>query len=255
MVFTVDVGNTNIVLGAFDEDDLAFVSRISTDPSKMADQYAIDFADILTLYGYSPRLFDGAIISSVVPPLTPIIKEAVEKLLSCKVYVVSPGIKTGLNIKIDDPAMLGSDLVCAAVSALDKYELPCIIFDLGTSTTTSAIDKDGLFLGGSIYPGVQISLDALSSRTAQLPFISMETVDKVIGTNTIDSMKSGIILGTASLLDGMVLRYSEVLGGEPTVIATGGLASMIIPHCRCDIIVDNNLMIDGLYRIYKNNAL
>ena len=255
MVFTVDVGNTNIVLGAFENDELKFVSRVATEASKMEDQYAIEFADILKLYGYSPEQFDGAIISTVVPPLVPTLKMALKKLFKCKVFVVSAGIKTGLNIKIDDPAMLGSDLVCAAVGALAKYPMPCIIFDMGTATTISAMDKNGNFLGGSILPGVKVSLQALSNSTAQLPQINTELVgNNVIGKNSIDSMKSGIILGTASMMDGMIDKYKAVLGEEVTVIATGGLASSIVPHCTKKIILDDSLLTDGIYMIYKKNA-
>ena len=254
MVFTVDVGNTNIVLGAFENDQLKFVSRVATEASKMEDQYAIEFMDILRLYGYTPDMFDGAIISTVVPPLISVLKSALKKLFNCKILVVSAGIKTGLDIKIDDPAILGSDLVCAAVGALAKYPVPCIIFDLGTATTISAIDKNGTFLGGSIFPGVKVSLKALSSSTAQLPDINLEmnTINP-IGRNTIDSMRSGIILGTASMIDGMIEKYKEVLGEDATVIATGGLAQSIVPYCKKEIVVDDGLLTDGLYLIYKKN--
>lgn len=256
MVLTVDVGNTNIVLGAYDENDtLKFTSRIATEASKMEDQYAIELADILRLYGYNASQFDGAIISSVVPPLSPTLKAAIKKLLKCKVLLVSAGIKTGLNIKIDDPAILGSDLVCAAVASLAKYPTPTIIFDMGTATTISALDRDGAFLGGSILPGVKVSLKALSSSTAQLPHINTEIAGNiVIGKNSIDAMKSGIILGTASMIDGMIDRYKEVLGEDAFVVATGGLASTIIPHCRREITVDDSLLSEGLYMIYKKNT-
>ncbi len=254
MVFTVDIGNTNIVLGAFDGDELSFESRISTDPSKMEDQYAIEFSNIISLYGFSPKLFDGAIISSVVPPLLPLIKRAVRKLLNCKVLTIGPGIKTGLNIKIDNPAALGSDLVCCAVAAMNKYKMPCVIFDLGTATTITALDANGGLLGGSIYPGVKISLDALSTRTAQLPYINTEPIDSVIGTNTIESMRSGILYGTAGMIDGMVERYSAELGGECVIVATGGFANTVVPYCKSDIKVDNTLLLEGLYQIYKKNC-
>lgn len=255
MVFTVDVGNTNIVLGAFDGDELLFVSRIATETSKMEDQYAIEFASILRLYGYVPDQFEGAIISSVVPPLLPVLKAALKKLLKCRVLLVSPGIKTGLNIRIDDPAMLGSDLVCGAVAALARYPMPCIIIDLGTATTISAISRDGAFLGGTIFPGVKVSLRALSSATAQLPHIDTElSSDSVIGKNSIDSMKAGIIFGTAGMIDGMIERYRAELGEDTSVVATGGLSSSIVPYCtHKDIRLDESLLLDGLYTIYKKN--
>jgi len=255
VILTVDVGNTNIVLGGFENDKLKFTSRVATEASKMEDQYAIEFADILRLYGYKPSHFDGAIISTVVPPLIPVLKSAIAKLLKCKVIVVGPGIKTGLNIKIENPAILGSDLVCAAVGALKKYAPPLIIFDLGTATTITAVDKSGALLGGSILPGVKVSLNALSKSTAQLPQISTELEGKtVIGANTIDSMKSGIVLGTASMMDGMIDRYREVLGENATVLATGGLAPSIANHCRRDVIIEDDLIIDGLYIIFKKNS-
>lgn len=255
MVFTVDVGNTNIVLGAFKNDKLIFSSRVATEASKMEDQYAIEFSDIIALYGCSPSDFDGAIISSVVPPLNHVLKAAIKKLFNCKVIVVGPGVKTGLNIKIDNPGMLGSDLVCAAVGAMIHHKAPLMIFDLGTATTISAIDRNGHFLGGSIIPGVRVSLNALSSSTAQLPHISTELEgNTVIGANTIDCMKSGIVLGTASMMDGMIDRYKEVLGEDTTVLATGGLAPSIAKHCRRDVIIDGDLLSDGLYFLYKKNC-
>lgn len=255
MILTVDVGNTNIVLGGYENDILKFSSRIATEPNKMEDQYAIDFCNIFKLYGYKSNQFDGAIISSVVPPLVPLLKRALIKLLKCRVFVVGPGLKTGLNIKLDNPAALGADLVCGAVGALIKYTPPCIIFDLGTATTISAINAKGEMLGGSIIPGVKVSLKALSSGTAQLPDIDTELSGKaVIGTNTIDSMKSGIVLGTASMMDGMIARYREVLGENACVIVTGGLASSIAKHCRTELTIDPTLLSEGLYAIYKKNA-
>lgn len=254
MVITLDVGNTNIVLGGYANDTLKFVSRIATETAKTEDQYAIDFANILKLYHCSLSDIDGAIISTVVPQLIAVLKTALDKLFSCKIMVVSAGIKTGLDIKIDDPGSLGSDLVAAAVGALKKYPVPCIIFDLGTATTITALDKNNVLIGGSIMPGVKVSLGALSKMTAQLPFMSTEfNSSKLIGTTTIDSMKSGLILGTASMMDGMIERYKAELGENSTVIATGGLAHLIVPHCKKEIIIDETLLLDGLYIIYNKN--
>ena len=254
LIFTVDVGNTNIVLGGFKDDKLVFTSRVATESFKMEDQYAIEFADIIKLYGYTPKDFNGAIISTVVPPLLSVLKSAVNKLFQCKAVIVGPGVKTGLNIRIDNPGILGSDLVCGAVGAMAKYKPPMMIFDLGTATTISAIDRHGKFLGGSIIPGVKVSLSALSTQTAQLPHIDTELEgDVVIGANTIECMKSGIVLGTASMMDGMIDRYKEVLGEDTVVIATGGLSKSIIRHCRRDINFEPDLLSDGLYQIYKKN--
>ncbi len=255
MVFTVDVGNTNIVLGGFDDSDrLMFTSRITTDHNRTADQYAKPIHDILELYGHKDKHFDGAIISSVVPSLIPVLREAIVKLMGVHPLVVGPGIKTGLNIKLENPAILGADLVCGAVGALLKYKPPMILFDFGTATTISAIDSAGAFLGGSIIPGVNVSLKALSSSTALLQDVYTSGNIPTVGTNTPDSMRSGLILGNASMVDGMVARYREILGENAQVIATGGLADTVIKHCKTEgIVIDNDLLLDGLYGIYKKN--
>lgn len=256
MVFTVDAGNTNIVLGAYDNDEkLVFNARIATEASKTEDQYAVTFYQLITLNGLDRSGFDGAIISTVVPPLVTPLKNAVRKLLGVEPLVVGPGIKTGLNIRLDNPAILGADLVCGAVGALLKYKPPLIIFDFGTATTISGIDSTGAFLGGSIIPGINVSLKALSSSAAQLQDINTDSGSiGVIGTNTIDSMRSGSILGSASMMDGMISRYKEVLGEDATVVATGGLASSVTPYCKMKgIILDNDLLLDGLLAIYRRN--
>lgn len=254
MVFTVDVGNTNIVLGGFDEDNLVFTSRITTDRDRTADQYAITFKDIISLYGQVASDFDGAIISSVVPSLIPTLREAIDKLMHIRAYTVGPGIKTGLNIRLENPAVLGADLVCGAVGALAKYTPPLIIFDFGTATTISAIDKNGAFLGGSIIPGMGVSLKALSDSAALLQDISSGGSVPTIGTNTPDSMRSGLILGNACMVDGMISRYRDELGQDASVIVTGGLAETVTKHCRTQgIILDDRLLLDGLYAIYRKN--
>lgn len=256
MVFTVDVGNTNIVLGAFKgENELVFNARVATEASKTEDQYAIIISELLTLNGIERNAFKGAIISSVVPQLIIPLKNAVRKLLGVEAFVVGPGIKTGLNIRLDNPGSLGADLVCGAVGALMKYKAPLIIFDFGTATTISGIDRQGAFLGGSIIPGINVSLRALSSSAAQLQDINTDSGSVVVvGTNTIDSMRSGILLGNASMVDGMIERYREVLGEDANVVATGGLASSVLPYCRTKgIILDEDLLLDGLLAIYRKN--
>ena len=253
MIFAIDVGNTNIVLGAFENDKIVMTARMATDKLKMADEYAIAISDIMNLHGCSPKKFKGAVISSVVPQLIPTLRSAIQILLGVKTVIVGPGIKTGLNIKIDNPAILGADLVCGAVGALKKYPTPCIIIDLGTSTTISALDENGGFLGGSICPGVRLSLKALSENAAQLPFINLDPIDKVIGTNTVDCMKSGILFGHAAMLDGMIERYKAIIGENATVVATGGLATSIVANCKNDIIIDDDLLLDGLIEIYNKN--
>ena len=255
MIFTVDAGNTNIVLGGFENDKLVFLSRIATQTALTADEYAVKFSDALNLYGHSVQDIDGAIISNVVTPLATALKNAVKLLTKEKVLIVGPGIKTGVNIKIDDPSVLGADLVCAAVGAMDKYSPPCIIFDLGTATTISTIDGNRFFRGGSIIPGIKVALKALSSSAAALPDINVElNCNTLIGTNTIEAMLSGSIIGTASMMDGMIVRYKDIIGENAVVIATGGLAPVVVEHCREKIILDETLLIDGLYSLYKKNA-
>jgi len=254
MILTVDIGNTNIVLGGFDGDQLHFVSRLSTNHATTEDEYAVTIWDILSLHSVGRTHFEGAIVSSVVPKLLPVLKKAIKKRLGCQVLSIGPGIKTGVNIKTDDPSVLGADFVCAAAGVMAHYPLPAIVVDLGTATKIFALQEKGVFLGTAIMPGVNISLDALASRTAQLPHISIEGTPPVIGTNTVDSMQSGIIYGTAASIDGMVELYQQELGINSTVIATGGLASSIIPHCRKAIILDSDLILKGLLSIYRKNS-
>ena len=256
MILTIDVGNTNTVIGGFDDnDELAFESRISTDRCRMEDQYAITLVDILNLYGHKPEEVTGAIMSSVVPPVTTQIKPAVEKVCGCRVLTVGPGIKTGLNIKIDEPASLGADMAAVAVGAKEHYPLPAIVIDLGTATKILAVDKTGAFIGGIIAPGVKISTEALASRTASLPLISItnDPVKQVIGTNTIDCMRSGLLNGTAFMVDGMIEHFEEEIGEKCTVVATGGFSAVIKPLCRKDFILDTSLIMTGLLDIYKKN--
>lgn len=253
MILAIDIGNTNIVIGGVDDDKIHFVSRLSTDRTKTEDEYAVMFKSIFEIHDINIKDFDGVAISSVVPPLTNIMKRSVKILTELTPLVVGPGVKTGLNIKMDNPAQLGGDLVVGAVAAIALYPKPLIIFDMGTATTICAIDKNSNYLGGIIYPGVKVSLDSLTQRTSQLPAISLEAPAKTIGKNTIDCMKSGIIYGNASMADGMIDRIEAELGEKATVIATGGLSQMILPHCRHKIIFDEDLLIKGLKIIYDKN--
>lgn len=252
MLLTTDAGNTNIVFTIYNDDRLVLESRINTDSSRMADQYAIILMDILHLYNLSPQDITGAIISSVVPPVTMQLKIAVERLCSVQVMLVGPGIKTGLNIKIDEPNTLGADLVCGAVAAKKIYIMPCIIIDLGTVTKIMALDKEGSLIGGIFYPGVRISLEALSARTAALPLVSAEKVENVIATNAADSIRSGILNGTACMLDGMIGRFEKVVGTS-TIIATGGHAPQVRPYCERTFDINPQLVAEGLRIIYNKN--
>lgn len=256
MILTVDVGNTNTIFSCYNDDKMIITARVATDKLKMYHEYAIMIKTIFQIEGYDPKDIKGAIVSSVVPSLVDTMKDAIRFLSGVEALSVGPGIKTGINIKIDNPAQLGSDFVCVSVSAKNKYPLPSVVIDMGTATTFSAMDKDGGLLGGSILPGVKISLGALSDKTAMLQDISYDSAPQsVIGKNTIDAMKSGIIYGNASMIDGMIRKYKEELGENTTVIATGGLANLIIKSCKEEIIYDENLLSDGLYDIYKLNKI
>lgn len=255
MILTIDVGNTNIVIGGFEDDKLTFQSRISTEHFYMEDQYAVAFADILRLYGINAADIRGAVLSSVVPPVTVQIKPAVEKICGCKVMTIGPGLKTGLNIKIDEPASLGADMAAAAVGAKENYPLPAVVIDLGTATKVLAVDKSGAFIGGIIAPGIKISAEALADKTAALPLISIssEPIPHVIGKNTIDCMRSGLLYGNAFMIDGMIESFEREIGEKCTVIATGGFSSVIKPLCRNDFILDDSLILKGLLAVYKKN--
>ena len=253
MILAFDVGNTNIVMGGIDEKNVYFLTRISTQLDKTDDEYAVLIKSILEIHHVSAADIEGGIISSVVPPLVNTLSNVMRLITGKKPMVVGPGLKTGLNIAVGDPSELGADLVVAAVAAQAKYPKPMVILDLGTATTFSVIGGKGEFLGVIIYPGVMVSFDALTARTAQLPRISFDEPRCVIGTTSVDSMQSGLIYGNAALLDGMIERIEEELGEKVTVIATGGLSSSIAPHCKRDIIIDDNLLLEGMRIIYYKN--
>lgn len=253
MILAIDIGNTNIVMGCIDNGKIVREVRMATDPVKTSDQYCSELLGMLNFLEIDRAAIEGTIISSVVPPVLNSFKTAIIKLTGKSPLIVGPGIKTGLNILLDNPAMAGGDLIVAAVAALAEYQPPLLIIDMGTATTMTAIDAKGSFLGGSIFPGVKISAEALSGKTAQLPAISLEAPEKAIGRNTIDCMRSGLMMGTAAMLDGMIARMEEELGQTATVVATGGIARFIMPMCRREMIYDKDLLLKGLYLLYENN--
>lgn len=253
MLLAIDIGNSNIALGCYDNDVLTFTSRIATSAKHTASQYAIELKDILALYNQDYKEIDDCIICSVVPSVGATISKAVSLLCDIVPLSVGPGVKTGLNIKIDNPAQLGADLVAGAVGAISEYTLPCVVIDMGTASTISIIDSDGSFLGAVISAGVKLTLKALTENTAQLPSINITAPKSVIGKNSVDSMRSGLVFGTAGMLDGLIDRITEELGVLPTIVATGGLAKEIIIHCKNDIIYNENLLLDGLREIYERN--
>lgn len=254
MILAIDIGNTNIVIGCIEKERIYFVERVSTNSSKTELEYVVEFKTLLELYQIKMEEITGCIIASVVPPLNNIMKAAMEKLLHISPLFVGPGVKTGLNILMDNPGQVGSDLIVNAVAGLHYYGAPLILIDMGTATTISVVDEKKNYVGGMILPGVKVSLESLVNRTSQLPRISLEAPRKMIGTNTIDCMKSGIVIGQAACLDGMIERIWNEIGSKAAVVATGGLAGCIVPHCKNDIIHDNELTLKGLGIIYSKNT-
>lgn len=256
MILAIDIGNTNIVLGTIDKKtgEILFTARISTDRTYTADQYGVQFKNIIELYNTEIQDIKGCIISSVVPPVLNAVSGGVKRLIGIDSIIVGPGVKTGLNILMDNPAQLGSDLVVNAASAIERFKPPIIIIDMGTATTISVVDSRKNYIGGCIMPGVKVSLDAISKNAAQLPGISLSEPKKTIGKNTIECMRSGVVYGNAAMLDGMIERIEEEIGESGTVVATGGIAGLIMPYCKKKIIYDEDLLLRGLYIIYKKNA-
>lgn len=254
MLLAVDIGNTNIVFGCVnDENDVVLFERIATSHQATATEYAVLIKNILEMNGFSVSDINDSIMSSVVPSVTGAVTNAIKKLFGIDVMTVGPGVKTGLNILIDNPAQLGSDQVVDAVAGINQYPVPQIIIDMGTATTVSVVDGNKNYLGGLIIAGMGTAVNALTSRTAQLPKINFEVPEKVIGTNTIDCMKSGALYSNACALDGIIERIESELGERCTVVATGGLAEIVVPLCRRDVILDKSLLIKGLTIIYRKN--
>lgn len=255
MILAIDIGNTHIVVGCLEGETLSASFRLATDRSKTAEEYTLLLMGVFSMRGIDPESIEGGIISSVVPVLRPVLRDAVEKLTGKHPLLVGAGVKTGLNIKVDNPAQLGSDRVVDAVAACAKYPKPIMIVDMGTSTTISVIDREGSFLGGMIIPGLRLAVDALSSRASQLPQnISLEVPDKMIGTNTLDCMKSGSVYGSVAMLDGIITRLEKELGEPVTAVATGGNISMVAPLCRKKIHVEPDLLLQGLRILYEKNT-
>ena len=253
MILTIDVGNSNIVLGGVRDDEILFEARLRTDATKTSDEYCIDLKMLLELYKVSSDDIEGSIIASVVPQVLNSMQTAIKKLTGKASLVVGSGLKTGLNIAIDEPSQTGADLIVGCVAALREHQAPMILIDMGTATTMMVIDKNNAFIGGAIIPGVKISMDALTGRTALLPGLQLDQPKRAIGSNTIDCMRSGLMLGSACMIDGMIDRMEEELGYPTTVIATGGIAKFVLPMCHHEIIYDKDLLVKGLAILYREN--
>lgn len=253
MILAVDVGNTNIVMGCIEDGKVLNIFRFQTEAGRTEMEYAIKLKQILELYNIDEKGFEGAIVSSVVPPVTGALTRAVNMLTGCRCLVVGPGIKTGVNVRIDDPGTLAGDLLVGSVAAIEYYGAPAIVLDMGTATTMVVVDKNKAFIGGAIIPGIKLSLNALANGTSLLPDISITAPKKCIATNTVDCMRSGAVYGNAAMIDGMIDRMERELGYECKVVATGGLAGTVTCHCSHDIICDDDLLLKGLWVIYQKN--
>ena len=254
MILTVDIGNSNIVIGGVEGENIAFEARIRTDSTKTSDEYCVDLKILLDVHGIAADQIEGSIIASVVPQVLNSMKTALAKLTGKSSLVVGPGLKTGLDIRLDNPSQTGADLVVGCVAALREHKPPMIVIDMGTATTMVVLDKSGALVGGCICPGVKLSMDALTNGTALLPGLQLDTPQKAIGRNTIDCMRSGIMMGTACMLDGMIQRMERELGYKTTVIATGGISKFVIPMCNTEMIYDKDLLLRGLAALYRENV-
>ncbi len=253
MLLAIDIGNTNLVIGCIENDEILFKARIATDRTRTSDQYGVEIKNMMEAFGVQVSDIDDCIISSVVPPVFNSVRTGVIKIIGKQPMVVGPGLKTGLNIHVDVPSQVGSDRIVVAVAALAEYKAPLILMDLGTATTMDVVEPDNVYMGGVILPGVKVSLDALTSRAAQLPGISLDKPKNVIGKNTVDCMRSGMMYGTAASIDGLVERIEAELGHKATLIATGGLAQFIAPLCKREMILEKDLLLKGLNILYKKN--
>lgn len=253
MLLAIDIGNTNLVIGCIQDDHIVFKARIATDRTRTSDQYGVEIKNMIEAFGVEIGQISDCIISSVVPPVFNSVRTGVIKVIGKQPLVVGPGLKTGLNIHMDVPSQVGSDRIVIAVAALAEYKAPLVLLDMGTATTIEVVEPENRYMGGIIFPGVKISLDALTSRAAQLPGISLDKPKNVIGKNTVDCMRSGMIYGTAAMIDGLIDRIEEELGHSSTLIATGGMAQFVTPLCKHQIILEKDLLLKGLNIIYKKN--
>jgi type III pantothenate kinase len=253
MLLVLDVGNTETTIGLFEGETLSKRWSVSTTLTRTQDEWAALIKNLFDMAGFSPSELDGIVISSVVPPVDPVLKSAFETYLSMEPLFVAPGIKTGIQILYENPTEVGADRVVNAVAVSKLYQLPAIVIDFGTATTFDLVAADGSYVGGVIAPGLAISAEALFTKAAKLPKVEIAKPKKVIGRSTISSIQSGLFYGYASLTEGIVKRIKNESGDIKSVIATGGLAKMIYPECPFIDEVDEDLTLKGLYFIYEKN--
>lgn len=253
MLLAVDVGNTNIVWGVYRERELAFHWRTTTTRQATADEFGMLLHQLCSFHGLGLAAVRACAISSVVPPLTPALEEMARRYLRVEPLVVGPGIDTGMEIRYDNPREVGADRIVNAVAAFSLYGGPCIVVDMGTATTFDVVSARGEYLGGAIAPGIGISAEALFERAARLPRIELVRPRAAIGKNTVASMQAGIVLGFAGMIDHLVTRIKEELGGDARVVATGGLAELVAQEARTVEVVNPLLTLEGLRLVYERN--
>ena len=252
MLLTIDIGNSNIVFSLSGSERK--LHRLETMPDRSAEEYLPQVAELFSREEVDLSVVDGAVLCSVVPELVPVMSRVTRELTGLTPYVISPASESGLTLAIAEADTLGADILAADAAAAAEYPLPAIIYDMGTATTVTVVDKDRRYIGGAILPGVRLGINALFSGTAQLPSVPVQAPPRAICGTALESIQSGAVFGAAAMMDGLADRFEAELGEKCTLIATGGLAGCIVPHCRRDFIYDESLLLRGMELIYRMNC-
>ena len=252
MLLTIDIGNSNIVFSLSGSERK--LHRLETMPDRSAEEYLPQVAELFSREKVDLSVVDGAVLCSVVPELVPVMSRVTRELTGLTPYVISPASESGLTLAIAEADTLGADILAADAAAAAEYPLPAIIYDMGTATTVTVVDKDRRYIGGAILPGVRLGINALFSGMAQLPSVSIQAPKQAICGTALESIQSGAVFGAAAMMDGLADRFEAELGEKCTLIATGGLAGCIVPHCRRDFIYDESLLLRGMELIYRMNC-
>ena len=255
MLLCVNVSNSKITMGVFDNEQLVLKTSVSATVGKTTTEYAVLFKSVFDLHKFDTEKISGVIIACVVPALTAAVRDALGFIYKGKIFIVGPKLKNGLKIKSENPSQIGASLICQSVALAEKYPMPCLLISMGTALSMFALDKNATFIGGAILPGIKMSAKALADDTAQLPQIDLTQKPlNVIGTNTVQNVQSGLIIGTACTIDGMINQFKTELGQELTCVATGDITDVVLSYCSNKIVYDENLVLEGLRKIYLKNA-